>query len=66
MFPDWLESFSRSLPTTSLLVVLQGISMLDFTFPMVVLPTAINLLIAIAIIIVTGFVASREDISLAD
>jgi len=66
MFPDWLESFSRSLPTTSLLVVLQGISMLDFTFPMVVLPTAINLLIAIAIIILTGFVASREDISLAD
>jgi len=33
---------------------------------MVVLPTAINLLIAIAIIILTGFVASREDISLAD
>ncbi|MDI9368836.1 MAG: ABC transporter permease [Mesotoga sp.] len=66
MFPDWLESFSRNLPTTSLLVLLQGISMLDFSLSKAVIPSAVNLSIAVVITIIAGLMTLREDISLAD
>ncbi len=66
MFPDWLESFSRNLPTTSLLVLLQGISMLDFGPSEAVIPSVVNLSIAVVITITAGLMSMREDISLAD
>jgi len=66
MFPDWLESFSRNLPTTSLLVLLQGISMLDFSLSKAVIPSVVNLSIAVVITIIAGLMTLREDISLAD
>jgi len=66
MFPDWLESFSRNLPTTSLLVLLQGISMLDFGLSRAVIPSVVNLSIAVVITITAGLMIMREDISLAD
>ncbi|HDP77811.1 MAG TPA: ABC transporter permease [Mesotoga infera] len=66
MFPDWLESFSRNLPTTSLLVLLQGISMLDFGLSQAVVPSLVNLSIAAVITIGAGLMTLREDISLAD
>jgi len=66
MFPDWLESFSRNLPTTSLLVLLQGISMLDFSLSQAVIPSVVNLSIAVVITITAGLMSMREDISLAD
>jgi len=66
MFPDWLESFSRNLPTTSLLVLLQGISMLDFGPSQAVIPSVVNLSIAVVITITAGLMSMREDISLAD
>jgi len=66
MFPDWLESFSRNLPTTSLLVLLQGISMLDFSPSQAVIPCVVNLSIAVVITITAGLMSMREDISLAD
>lgn len=66
MFPDWLESFSRNLPTTSLLVLLQGISMLDFSLSRAVIPSLANLSIAVVITMIAGLMTLREDISLAD
>ncbi|WP_367361507.1 ABC transporter permease [Mesotoga sp.] len=66
MFPEWLEIFSKNLPVTSLLVALQGISMLDFSLSKVIAPSVLNLSLAVIIVLLGGIVVRREDISLAD
>lgn len=66
MFPEWLEIFSKNLPVTSLLVALQGISMLDFSLSKVIAPSILNLSLAVVIVLLGGIVVRREDISLAD
>lgn len=66
MFPEWLEIFSKNLPVTSLLVALQGISMLDFSLSKVIAPSVLNLSLAVVIVLLGGIVVRREDISLAD
>jgi len=66
MFPEWLEIFSKNLPVTSLLVALQGISMLDFSLSKVIAPSVLNFSLAVIIVLLGGIVVRREDISLAD
>lgn len=66
MFPEWLEIFSKNLPVTSLLVALQGISMLDFSLSKVIVPSVLNFSLAVIIVLLGGIVVRREDISLAD
>ncbi len=66
IFPDWLGSVSKALPTTRLLVALQGVSMLDFGFSKVFEAVLLNSLIAVFLIIASGMLSNREDISMSD
>jgi len=66
MFPDWLGIFSKNLPTTRLMVSLQGVSMLDFTIGEVLYPVLISLLISISLIFLSSFMYSRESITMAE
>ena len=66
MFPDWLGIFSKNLPTTRLMVSLQGVSMLDFTIGKVLYPVLISLLISISLIFLSSFMYSRESITMAE
>lgn len=64
MFPDWLGNFSRALPTTRLLVALQSVSMLNIKIEQVLEPVVLNSLIAFFLLIVTGLLATRENVSM--
>jgi ABC-2 type transport system permease protein len=66
MFPDWLGIFSKNLPTTRLVVSLQGVSMLDFTIDKVFWPVFVSLFISISLIFLSSFMYSRESITMAE